>query len=87
MVNSAVLEACEKRILDGNVTPEDHATVIASAEVKIVMISRGFPNVVISQAEAKCLGAELWMLRLQPKPSSFGNGVKGLLRGSGASTG
>jgi fructose-1,6-bisphosphatase/sedoheptulose 1,7-bisphosphatase-like protein len=44
---------------------ESHVAVLASAEMKIVMISRGIPDVVISQAEVKCLGAELWMLRTQ----------------------
>jgi fructose-1,6-bisphosphatase/sedoheptulose 1,7-bisphosphatase-like protein len=65
MAIDANYEACEKRILDGDVTLESHVAVLASAEMKIVMISRGIPDVVISQAEAKCLGAELWMLRTQ----------------------
>jgi hypothetical protein len=52
----ADLEARERRIVDGRVSGGDHAVVLAHAEVKLVMISRGTSGVLISQAEAKCLG-------------------------------
>jgi hypothetical protein len=58
------LEEYERKIVDGDVSREDHRRRLEKGVNKLSMLSQGYgpvAGVFINQAEAKCLGAKLFI--------------------------
>lgn len=64
--NDAEMAEREKRIIDGPVVEEDHRIVLEQAMLRLAMISEGVEGPTLTPAQAKCLGAEMFMLWMRP---------------------